>query len=90
MAQSSGPEECEEVRGFSAAAPQSYRYLKGLAESLGMADQGTFTLRADKSIRSFFLEPGVCLAVLHSEPGFRPGVREKLILVTRELGGQPG
>jgi hypothetical protein len=34
---------------------------------------------------SFFAVGDVCLAVLHAEPTFRPGVREKLTLVVRSL-----
>jgi hypothetical protein len=78
-------ENSEEVRNFSINSVEAYRNLTALAASLGMNQQGTFTLRSDQAVRSFFLEKGICLAVLHSEPAFRPGVRERLILVAQEL-----
>ena len=56
-----------------------------LAESMGMSPEGCFTLRADQMVRTFFLDGSICMAVLHAQPEFAPGIRDKLILVTREV-----
>lgn len=75
----------EQVKNFSHSAPEAFRYLQGLASTIGMAAEGSFTIKSDQTVRTFIIERGVCLAVLHAQPVFQPGVREKLILVTREL-----
>jgi hypothetical protein len=70
---------------FRASAGQTRDSLLSLADSLGLGSGGNFTLRTDHGVRSFFLEPGLCLAVWHEQPVFTPGTREKLILITQEL-----
>jgi hypothetical protein len=75
----------DEVRQFTASAPKSGEYLSGLAESMGYGSSGTFTLRAGRGVRTFFVEGGNCLAVLHDESTFAPGVRDKLLLTARTL-----
>lgn len=75
----------EEVRDFNTHAPKAHEYLTGLAQSMGFGDQGSFTLRSPTVVRTFFIERHLCLAVLHGEEGFQPGVREKLILTARAL-----
>jgi hypothetical protein len=75
----------DEVRQFTASAPKSGEYLSGLAESMGYGTSGTFTLRAGRGVRTFFIEGGNCLAVLHDESAFAPGVRDKLLLTARTL-----
>lgn len=75
----------EDVRQFCTNAPRAHEYLTGLAQSMGIEGQGTFTLRSGSTIRTFFIDHGVCLAVLHAQAAFPPGVREKLILVARSL-----
>ncbi len=75
----------EEHSQFSSTAAKSCEYLSGLAESMGCGTSGSFTLRAGKGVRTFFLEAGNCLAVLHGESAFAPGVRDKLLLTARLL-----
>ena len=70
---------------FFNKAGKSHQSLIALAESIGMPPHGAFTLRADQMVRTFFIEGDICIAVLHSESTFAPGVRDKLILLTREL-----
>ena len=70
---------------FFSKAAKSHQSLIALAESIGMPPHGAFTLRADQMVRTFFIEGDICIAVLHSESIFAPGVRDKLILLTREL-----
>lgn len=70
---------------FFSKATKSHQSLIALAESIGMPPHGAFTLRADQMVRTFFIEGDICIAVLHSESTFAPGVRDKLILLTREL-----
>jgi hypothetical protein len=76
---------CEEIGHFTSNAPRSYEYLTGLAQSMGIEGQGSFTLRTGATVRTFFIERGLCLAVLHGQAGFEPGVRDKLILTARCL-----
>lgn len=75
----------EEVVQFRNSAAKSHEYLAGLAESMGYGSSGSFTLRAGSSVRTFFIENGNCLAVLHANSTFAPGVREKLIITSRLL-----
>jgi hypothetical protein len=75
----------EEVHDFNTHAPKAHEYLTGLAQSMGFGDQGSFTLRSPAVVRTFFIERHLCLAVLHGEEVFQPGVREKLILTARAL-----
>ena len=75
----------EEVQHFTANAPKSHEYLAGLAGSMGIEGDGSFTLRSGTSVRTFFIARGLCLAVLHARSGFAPGVRDKLLLTARCL-----
>lgn len=76
----------EEVAQFINSAAKSCEYLAGLAESMGYGSSGSFTLRAGHGVRTFFIENGHCLAVLHAKSSFAPGVRDKLLLTARTLG----
>jgi len=75
-----------DVAQFTASAPKSCEYLSGLAESMGYGSSGSFTLRAGTGLRTFFIENGRCLAVLHASTAFAPGVRDKLLLTVRTFG----
>ena len=75
----------DDVAHFTANAPRAFEYLTGLAESMNFEGNGSFTLRAGSTVRTFIIESGVCLAVLHEKSAFAPGVREKLILTARAL-----
>ena len=74
-----------EVSHFAANAPRAHEYLTGLAESMGLEGNGSFTLRSATAVRTFFIERGICLAVLHGKTAFAPGVRDKLVLTARLL-----
>ncbi|MGI8601695.1 MAG: hypothetical protein ACR2OZ_01715 [Verrucomicrobiales bacterium] len=78
-------DDSEEVRHFSEKAGALFEKTSSLISELGLGSEQTFTLRTGRSIMSFFTNGTICLAVLHAEPNFQPGVREKLILLTREL-----
>ncbi len=79
--------DSDEVAQFSESATGIFEKTMSLIRDLDLgADERTFTLRTGKGIMSFFTHGDAAMAVLHNEPNFRPGVREKLILVTRELG----
>jgi hypothetical protein len=81
-------EDTEDVRQFHQRAASLYEKTVSLVRELEPeAREHTFTLRTAKGVVSFFAIDDVCLAVLHAEPSFRPGVREKLTLVTRSLTG---
>jgi predicted regulator of Ras-like GTPase activity (Roadblock/LC7/MglB family) len=78
-------DDSDEVRHFSEKASVLYEKTSSLITELGLGTEQTFTLRTGRGIMSFFTHGSICLAVLHGEPNFHPGVREKLILVAREL-----
>jgi predicted regulator of Ras-like GTPase activity (Roadblock/LC7/MglB family) len=78
-------DDSEEVRQFSEKAGALFEKTSSLIAELGLGTEQTFTLRTGQSIMSFFTQGDICLAVLHGQANFLPGVREKLILVTREL-----
>ena len=75
----------EEASAFRDSVGKTRGSLATLAESMGLGSGGNFTLRTDHGVRSFFLEPGLCLAVWHAQPAFAAGTREKLILTAQEL-----
>ncbi len=75
----------ENAASLLANAAKTRDSLKSLAESLGLNAGGNFTLRSDQGVRSFFLEPGLCLGVWHDRPTFSGGTREKLTLIVQEL-----
>ncbi len=80
------PHDHDEVRQFRERAGSLFEKTASLVRELDpQAREQSFTLRTGKSIVSFFAVDDVCLAVLHAEPGFRPGVREKLTLVLRSV-----
>lgn len=79
--------DSEEVAQFIASSPKNCEYLTGLAESMGYGRSGSFTLRAGTGVRTIIIENGNCLAVLHDTAGFGPGVRDKLLVTVRILGG---
>lgn len=75
----------ENSPAFAANAAKARDSVQSLAESLGLGTRGDFTLRSDHGVRSFFVEPGLCLGVWHDHPAFSGGTREKLTLIAREL-----
>lgn len=54
------------------------------AARLGTIAPRAVTLHGEPPI-SLFLERGVCLAVLHTDRGFLPGVREKLLILAEQV-----
>jgi hypothetical protein len=72
---------------FAERAPKVFASVRELAGAMGIGDATTFTIRTEGGIMSFFTEGDRCLGVLHAVPGFLPGVREKLTLVSRGLAG---
>ena len=83
--QQNGGDPASTPASFFDSAVQSWQSLKMLAESMGLPPEGCFTLRAEQMVRTFFLDGSICMAVLHAQPEFAPGIRDKLILVTREV-----
>jgi len=59
--------------------------LRSLAKLTGLTEARTFTLQTDRGIISLFLEGDCCVTVLHDAATFHPGVREKLILIARNI-----
>ena len=59
--------------------------LRSLAKLTGLPEARHFTLHTERGIVSLFLEGDCCVMVHHEAAVFEPGVREKLILVARNL-----
>ena len=70
---------------FATNGPAVFENVKGLVSAMGIDDAACFTIRTSTGTMSFFSEGETCLGVLHEEPRFEPGVREKLTIVAREL-----
>lgn len=68
----------EEVREMVGA-------VRSLARLTGLPDAKAFTLQTDRGVVSLFLEGECCVAVQQETTPFQPGVREKLILISRNL-----
>lgn len=64
--------------------------VREIARATGMPNAETFTLHTDQGLISVFLHGDHCLTVRHQVGQFDPGVREKLILVTRGLAALEG
>lgn len=76
-----------DIDHFTANASRAFEYLTGLAENMGIDGVGSFTLRSGNTVRTFFIEQDLCLAVLHGQGAFSPGVRDRLLLTARALAG---
>ena len=70
---------------FATSGPAVFENVRGLVTAMGIDDAACFTIRTSGGTMSFFSEGETCLGVLHKEPRFEPGVREKLTIVAREL-----
>jgi hypothetical protein len=80
------PGEADDVRHFRERAATLFEKTAGLVRELDpSAREQSFTLRTGTGVASFFAVDHLCLAVLHAEPNFLPGVREKLTLIARSL-----
>jgi hypothetical protein len=71
--------------GFADVAGSLVDSAREIAKLTGMAEAETFTMRTARGVASFFLHEEVLLTVQHAQGEFDPGVREKLILITRGL-----
>ncbi|MDF1754601.1 MAG: hypothetical protein P1U89_17590 [Verrucomicrobiales bacterium] len=60
-------------------------HVRGLAEMSGIGGASYFTIYMDRSVMSFFFGGKNLLGVKHKSDAFKPGTREKLILVARSL-----
>ena len=74
-----------DAEGFSAMAPPFFKRTGNFAQEAVLGGLNAVTLYTDKALISFFMHDDICLSVRHTGRGFQPGVREKLIIVTREL-----
>lgn len=59
--------------------------IRNLAKLTGLPEARAFTLQTDRGTVSLFLEGDCCVTVNHDTSGFGPGVREKLILIARNI-----
>ncbi|NRB72837.1 MAG: hypothetical protein HRU46_00605 [Verrucomicrobiales bacterium] len=66
-------------------AQEMIQSVKNLAKLTGLPDAKSFTLQTDRGIVSLFMEGACCLIVRHDAPEFGPGIREKLILISRTM-----
>jgi hypothetical protein len=66
-------------------AEEMIQSVKSLAKLTGLPDARSFTLETDRGIVSLFMEGPCCLIVRHDLPKFGPGIREKLIVISRNI-----
>ncbi len=66
-------------------AEEMIQSVKSLAKLTGLTDARSFTLETDRGIVSLFTEGPCCLIVRHDLPKFGPGIREKLIVISRNM-----
>ena len=86
MHTAAAPDDPEDVRHFRERAAALFEKTAGLVREMDpSAREQSFTLRTGTTVASFFAVDDICLAVLHADPNFRPGVREKLTLIARSL-----
>lgn len=65
--------------------PSAYTHLVRMAHELGISDARALTVQTERGLLAFFSEGEACLAVLHEGRRFAQGVRERLVLILREL-----
>jgi hypothetical protein len=65
--------------------PAAYSHLARMARELGISDARALTIQTERGLLAFFSEGEACLAVLHEGRRFAPGVRERLVIILREL-----
>jgi hypothetical protein len=82
---SAGELSREVTERFAQTLPSAYRSICGLADAFETPREGSFTLRTDAGVRSFFLAKDHCLVVLHAKPTFSLGTRERLLILVQEL-----
>lgn len=73
----------EAAKRLGQQTPAIFSRIQELAGDLGFAGSEVFTLHTGSRIVSFFGHGGCCLAILHGERIFGPGMREKLMLIAR-------
>jgi hypothetical protein len=73
----------ERSRKLANQMPDIFEKVIGLACNLGFDETQTFTLHTGNGVLSFFGDGQTCLGVLHDESELVPGVREKLVLISR-------
>jgi len=66
-------------------AKEIVQTIRSLAKLTGIPDAQSFTLHTDRGIISLFLDGECCLTIHHESGDFGPGIREKMILVSRNL-----
>lgn len=77
----------QDLRSLETDRESLYQSMMNFARVMGMDDAETFTLHSGREVLSFFVNGNRFLTVRHLPGGFDPGIREKLILVARGLGG---
>jgi hypothetical protein len=78
-------ESFSEENRFGEGAEEIIRSAKNLAKLTGLPDARSFTLQIDRCIVSLFTEGPCFLIVRHGSPKFGPGIREKLIVISRNM-----
>ncbi len=77
----------QDLRSLETDRESLYQSMMNFARVMGMDDAETFTLHSGREVLSFFVNGNRFLTVRHLPGGFDPGIRERLILVARGLGG---
>jgi hypothetical protein len=67
------------------AMPAAFRHLVRMTRELGISDARTLTIQTERGLLAFFSEGDDCLAVLHEGRRFAHGLRERLVIILREL-----
>lgn len=81
---SSKPQDGQ-TEGFSAMAPALVQKMLNFTTELSLGHLEACTLYTEHGLLSLFAHGDICLSVRHSGRGFLPGIREKLVVITREL-----
>ena len=74
-----------EAEHFLNQAPKLYHHVKPLIELTGTQDTETFSMNSGPFVITFSLQSEVTLGVLHDPRTQGPALRERVILIAREL-----
>ena len=75
---------------FQCDPADAFKSLSELTQTLGGGSDAPLTARCGNALFTFFSGDDLAIAVKHDTRGFRPGVRERLTLISQELGTLAG
>lgn len=75
---------------LASVAEGAFEKVTGLVRDMGISSADALTIQLDSGILNFFVDEAACLAILQDDSAkLGPGVRERLTLISQQLGTIP-